>query len=201
MWWWDLLIKRADIALMMLIAYTSMIEDDTAKLFVFAFISGILLCLTTWFKPYSNNQAEILDIMETCLLTTRFVLYFVVAMLLIIFPSPTTVRLCALFVLVMLISVCAFAVLHIIAQALRQEQKQSLANEDSDDDEEEDVQETFSMFLFLTSIVRFFVITEGSPESDKVRTFSLIMNIAVAGQHKCIYSSGGYTTLPSRWTE
>ena len=151
MWWWDLLIKRADIALMMLIAYTSLVEDQTAKLFVFAFISGILLCLTTWFKPYSKNQAEILDILETSLLTTRFVLYFVVAMLLIIFPSATTTRMCALFVLVMLISVCAFAFLHIFAQALRREQKQSLTNEESDEEEEDAEENSFISIFSHTS--------------------------------------------------
>lgn len=140
MWWWDLLIKRADIALMMLVAYTSMVDDETAKLFVFAFISAMLLCITTWSKPYSNNQGQILDILETSLLTARFVLYFMVAMLLILFPSPTTTRMCAYFVLVMLASVFAFALLHIFAQILRQ-QKHNLAEEEDEEAEVEDSEE------------------------------------------------------------
>ena len=141
MWWWDLLIKRADIALMMLVAYTSMVDDETAKLFVFAFISAMLLCITTWSKPYSNNQGQILDILETSLLTARFVLYFMVAMLLILFPSPTTTRMCAYFVLVMLASVFAFALLHIFAQILRQ-QKHNLAEEEDEEAEVEDSEES-----------------------------------------------------------
>ena len=148
MWWWDLSIKRADIALMMLVAYTSIVEDETAKLFVFAFLSGILLCITAWFKPYSSNQGEILDILETSLLTARFVLYFIIALLLIVFPSPMTIRLSAFFVFGMLISVTGFAMLHIVAQILRKEQR-SLA-EDEEQEGEEDrraVESERSVFL------------------------------------------------------
>ena len=135
MWWWDLLVKRADIAIMMLVAYTSLVTDETAKIFVFAFISGMLLCLTTWFKPYSNNQGQILDILETTLLTARFVLYFMVALLLMVFPSPTTTTISATFVFVMIFCVVVFAVLHIVAQMFRREQ-QNLVN-----DEQENVQD------------------------------------------------------------
>ena len=142
MWWWDLLVKRADIALMMLVAYTSMVEDETAKLFVFAFISGIMLCVTTWCKPYSKNQGQILDILETSLLTTRFVLYFTLAFLLIILPSSATVSISAFSLLAMLILVSMFAVLHIIAQLLRTE-KQNLTNED--DEEEQDEQDRLKL--------------------------------------------------------
>ena len=135
MWWWDLLVKRADIAIMMLVAYTSMVSDETAKIFVFAFISGMLLCLTTWCKPYSNNQGQILDILEATLLTARFVLYFTVALLLMILPSPTTARISATFVFVMIFCVVVFAVLHIVAQMLRREQQNFVK------DEQEDVQD------------------------------------------------------------
>eukprot|EP00438_Fugacium_kawagutii_P036169 Skav232956 [mRNA] locus=scaffold1735:10593:11072:- [translate_table: standard] len=124
MWWWDLVVKRADIALMMLVAYTSIIGDETAKIFVFAFISGVALCLTTWVKPYSNNQGEILDLLEMGLLTTRFVLYFGVAMLLIVVPSPTAIRIFASSLLVMLCAISAVTALHILAQFLRIQSRQ-----------------------------------------------------------------------------
>eukprot|EP00438_Fugacium_kawagutii_P026998 Skav224004 [mRNA] locus=scaffold2619:51010:57912:- [translate_table: standard] len=124
MWWWDLVVKRADIALMMLVAYTSVIGDETAKIFVFAFISGVALCLTTWLKPYSNNQGEILDLLEMGLLTTRFVLYFGVAMMLIVVPTPTAIRIFASSLLVMLCAISAVTVLHIIAQFLRIQSRQ-----------------------------------------------------------------------------
>ena len=137
MWWWDLVVKRADIAVMMLIAYTSMVGDETAKIFVFAFISAMLLCLTTWFKPYSNNQGEILDILETTLLTARFVLYFMVALLIMILPSPTTTRICATFVSVMIFCVVVFAVLHIVAQMLRREQQKVVEGNEEGNEREE----------------------------------------------------------------
>ena len=140
MWWWDLVIKRADIGAMMLIAYTSMVEDENAKLFMFAFISGMLLSLTTWFKPYSTNQGQILDILETSLLTSRFILYFMVALLLIILPSPTTVRICAYGVLAMLILVSTFTLLHIVAQILRQQH--NLANEEDFEEDEHDEEDS-----------------------------------------------------------
>eukprot|EP00438_Fugacium_kawagutii_P025195 Skav218081 [mRNA] locus=scaffold3382:28574:32118:- [translate_table: standard] len=123
MWWWDLVVKRADIALMMLVAYTSVIGDETAKIFVFAFISGIALCLTAWLKPYSNNQGEILDLLEMGLLTTRFVLYSCIAMMLIVVPSPTAIQIFASSLLVMLCAISAVAVLHIFAQFLRNESR------------------------------------------------------------------------------
>ena len=137
MWWWDLVVKRADIAVMMVIAYTSMVGDETAKIFVFAFISAMLLCLTTWFKPYSNNQGEILDILETTLLTARFVLYFMVALLIMILPSPTTTRICATFVSVMIFCVVVFAVLHIVAQMLRREQQKVVEGNEEGNEREE----------------------------------------------------------------
>ena len=114
-----------------------MVGDETAKIFVFAFISAMLLCLTTWFKPYSNNQGEILDILETTLLTARFVLYFMVALLIMILPSPTTTRICATFVSVMIFCVVVFAVLHIVAQMLRREQQKVVEGNEEGNEREE----------------------------------------------------------------
>ena len=39
-WYWDLAVKRADIGLMLLVAYTSLADDDKAKLLLFPLISG-----------------------------------------------------------------------------------------------------------------------------------------------------------------
>ena len=40
MWWWDLIIKRMDVATMMLITYTSVVLDPSAKLMLFPALSG-----------------------------------------------------------------------------------------------------------------------------------------------------------------
>ena len=39
-WYWDIIVKRFDIALMNLVTYTSLADDEKAKLLLFPFISG-----------------------------------------------------------------------------------------------------------------------------------------------------------------
>eukprot|EP00439_Symbiodinium_sp_Y106_P016148 s1282_g2.t1 len=63
-WWWDILIKRGDVAIMMLVTYTSVADDEKAKLLIYPFISGGHLAITAWCRPFLNNQAEILDFLE-----------------------------------------------------------------------------------------------------------------------------------------
>ena len=95
-WYWDLIVKRADIALMLLVAYTSIANDDNAKLLLFPLISGMQLGISTWTKPYANCQSQILDVLEFVLLTSRFALFSTVAILLIFFPSAEIIWLWAL---------------------------------------------------------------------------------------------------------
>ncbi|CAE7779863.1 lgals3bpa [Symbiodinium sp. CCMP2592] len=118
-WYWELVVKRLDIGLMLLIASTSVTTDDKAKLLLFALNSGIQLAVTAWLKPYSNSQAEILDFLECLLLGARFVLFTTVAVLLIFFPPAESMWAWSVSLLVMLVSVIVYAVLHIIGQTLR----------------------------------------------------------------------------------
>ncbi|CAE7364328.1 ZEP, partial [Symbiodinium pilosum] len=60
-WYWDLLIQRADVALMLFVAYTSISDHESAKLLLFPIISGLMLGATAWVKPYENEQGEMLD--------------------------------------------------------------------------------------------------------------------------------------------
>ncbi|CAE7779820.1 gefF [Symbiodinium sp. CCMP2592] len=117
--YWELVVKRLDIGLMLLIASTSVTTDDKAKLLLFALNSGIQLAVTAWLKPYSNSQAEILDFLECLLLGARFVLFTTVAVLLIFFPPAESMWAWSVSLLVMLVSVIVYAVLHIIGQTLR----------------------------------------------------------------------------------
>ncbi|CAE7472602.1 unnamed protein product, partial [Symbiodinium necroappetens] len=118
-WYWELVVKRLDIGLMLLIASTSVTTDDKAKLLLFALNSGIQLAVTAWLKPYSNSQAEILDFLECLLLGARFVLFTTVAVLLIFFPPTESIWIWSVSLLVMLVSVIVYAVLHIVGQTLR----------------------------------------------------------------------------------
>ena len=118
-WWWDLLVKRADIAIMLLVAYTSVANDEKAKLLIFALLSGLVLAMTSSFRPYANSQSQILDLLECSLLLARFILFSVVALLLIFFPSTEMTWVWAVLALVVLCWTGVFAALHIIAQVLR----------------------------------------------------------------------------------
>ncbi|OLP85014.1 hypothetical protein AK812_SmicGene34044 [Symbiodinium microadriaticum] len=70
-WWWDILIKRGDVAIIpffiqvdgfcsikrMLVTYTSVADDEKAKLLIYPFISGANLAISAWCRPFLNNQA------------------------------------------------------------------------------------------------------------------------------------------------
>ncbi|CAE7688623.1 rngB [Symbiodinium sp. CCMP2592] len=85
-WWWDLLVKRfavaSDLALMMLVAYTSVVPDQKAKLALFPVLSAFQALLAAWVRPYANDQAEVLDVLEVTLCSIRFLLFSGVALLL-----------------------------------------------------------------------------------------------------------------------
>ncbi|CAE7032759.1 rngB [Symbiodinium sp. CCMP2592] len=87
-WWWDILVKRVDVGLMMLITYTSVVQEPASKLLIFPVLSGFQMGLAAWVKPYANDQAEILDVLEVVLIATRFLFFSLVAFLLILNPSP-----------------------------------------------------------------------------------------------------------------
>ncbi|CAE7915213.1 MKLN1 [Symbiodinium necroappetens] len=118
-WYWDLIVKRADIALMLLVAYTSIANDDNAKLLLFPLISGMQLGISAWISPYANSQSQILDVLEFVLLISRFVLFSVVAILLIFFPSVEIIWAWAMLLLVGIFCTIAYASVHILAQFLR----------------------------------------------------------------------------------
>ena len=40
-WWWDILVKRADVGLMMLVTYTSVVREPEAKVLLFPLLSGL----------------------------------------------------------------------------------------------------------------------------------------------------------------
>ena len=50
--------KRADIATMLLVTYTSLADDERAKLLLYPLLSGLQLALCARCRPYSNEQAR-----------------------------------------------------------------------------------------------------------------------------------------------
>ncbi|CAK8988049.1 unnamed protein product [Durusdinium trenchii] len=118
-WWWDILIKRADIGAMMVITYTSIVPDSEAKLMLFPVLSGLQLAMACWIKPFSNDQAEILDVLEVSLAAIRFLLFSSVGALLILNPSAGTASCLATMLFVALLTACVYFILHVVAQLLR----------------------------------------------------------------------------------
>lgn len=134
-WWWDIIVKRVDIGLMNIVTYTNLANDEKAKLLLFPFLSGVQLTLCAWCRPFTNSQAEILDFLEMCLLSFRFVLFSMVAVMLIFNPSAEMTWVLAGFLVLLLAMVCGYFALHVAAQFLRT----AGVDEDSDEEEEEQV--------------------------------------------------------------
>ena len=130
-WWWDILVKRTDIGLMNVVTYTSIADDEKAKLLLFPFISGGMMAVAAWCKPFANTQAEILDFLEMSLLSFRFVLFSAVCMLLVFNPSPEATYAVAGTLALLLAGICAYFGLHVLVQILR-----TTADESSDEEED-----------------------------------------------------------------
>ena len=118
-WWWDIIIKNFDVGVMMVITYTSLVPAPEAKLLCYPVLSGLQFGMTAWLAPFSNQQAGILDVLEVALQTSRFIVFSVVAALMILsLGEEATVGL-ALVVLVLVTAVAAYLVIHVAAQQLR----------------------------------------------------------------------------------
>ncbi|CAE7405136.1 UVR8 [Symbiodinium sp. CCMP2592] len=118
-WWWDILVKRADVGMMMLVTYTSVVPTPVAKLLLFPVLSGFQACLAAWVKPYVNDQAGLLDMLEVILTGIRFLLFSSVSSLLVMNTSPEITRGTAYLLFLVLVVTCIYFVLHMVAQVLR----------------------------------------------------------------------------------
>ncbi|CAJ1379513.1 unnamed protein product [Effrenium voratum] len=118
-WWWDIVVKRFDVGLMNLVTYTSLAADDKAKLLLFPILSGVQLWLCAWCQPFTNSQNSILDVLEMCLLSFRFAMFSLVSIMLIFHPSAATTYVLSAFIALLLLFLCSYFSLHVVAQFLR----------------------------------------------------------------------------------
>ncbi|CAJ1379694.1 unnamed protein product [Effrenium voratum] len=118
-WWWDIVVKRADIACMMLVTYTSFTDDDKVKLLVYPFLSAVQLFLSLWCKPFLNSQAEILDMLELCLLSSRCFFFYAISIILLFNPDAVLCWIIAGFVIAIFGAMALYLLAHIAAQMLR----------------------------------------------------------------------------------
>ena len=118
-WWYDLVIRRLDIAAMMLVTYTSLTNDERAKLLTYPVISGAQMAYCAWIQPFQNSQAQILDFFEIGLSIFRFFLFSTVAIILILAPSREATWVLAGSLAMLFTLMCLYMALHILAQFLR----------------------------------------------------------------------------------
>eukprot|EP00439_Symbiodinium_sp_Y106_P035489 s3907_g4.t1 len=118
-WWYDLVIRRLDIAAMMLVTYTSLTNDERAKLLSYPVISGAQMAYCSWIQPFQNSQAQILDFFEIGLAIFRFLLFSTVAIILILAPSREATWVLAGSLAMLFTLMCLYMALHILAQFLR----------------------------------------------------------------------------------
>ena len=131
-WWWDIIVKRLDILIMNLVTYTSIATEEKAKLLTFPIISGCALGLCAWCQPFTNTQAEILDFLEMCLLSFRFTLFSMIAIMLIFNPSRNATWVLAGILVCLLACVCAYFAIHVLAQFLKGSAADMEESEDED---------------------------------------------------------------------
>jgi len=131
-WWWDIIVKRLDVLTMNLVTYTSLAADEKAKLLLFPILSGCQLGIFSWYKPFTEVQGGILDVLEMSLLITRFSLFSVVSIILIFSPSTVVTMILAGSLVALMALTCAYFGLHIVAQFLRGAAEDMKAEESSD---------------------------------------------------------------------
>jgi len=118
-WWYDLVVRRLDIACMMLVTYTSLTDDQRAKLLSYPVISGAQMAICAWLQPFENSQAQILDFFEIGLAIFRFLLFSMVSVILILAPRREATWILAGSLATLFTLMCCYLGLHILAQFLR----------------------------------------------------------------------------------
>ena len=118
-WWWDIIVKRLDVGVMMLITYTSVVPTPEGKLLCYPVLSGLQLCLAAWIAPFTNEQAGVLDVLEVALQISRFLLFSTVVALMVLSPSHLATAGLAVAVLVLLMAAGAYLVVHVASQIFR----------------------------------------------------------------------------------
>ena len=118
-WWYDLVVRRLDIAFMMLVTYTSLTDDQRAKLLTYPVISGAQMAICAWVQPFQNSQAQILDFFEIGLAIFRFLVFSTVSVILILAPSQEVTWVLGGCLAMLFTILTAYLVLHIFAQFLR----------------------------------------------------------------------------------
>jgi len=78
--WWELLVKRIDVLLMLLVANTNLVEDSRAKLVAYLGISGFFWVSHTACLPFDARKCRLVDRIESSGLAVRFSIFLLLTL-------------------------------------------------------------------------------------------------------------------------
>jgi hypothetical protein len=85
--WWDILVKKSDNLMTIVITYTSIAEDLKAKLLCYAVLAGAYLIIHVLYQPFDDRKNMLGDRIELLGLSVRFCVFGLFEMLLIFQPD------------------------------------------------------------------------------------------------------------------
>eukprot|EP00929_Paragymnodinium_shiwhaense_P070235 TRINITY_DN35562_c0_g2_i2.p1 TRINITY_DN35562_c0_g2~~TRINITY_DN35562_c0_g2_i2.p1 ORF type:complete len:1399 (-),score=125.67 TRINITY_DN35562_c0_g2_i2:200-4396(-) len=87
-WWWDILVKRSDICIFLLISTHPSIPDDRARLLWFTFASAVFWAIQERYKPFDGRQGGVLNALESLALSSRFSSVLFISSVLLLTAGP-----------------------------------------------------------------------------------------------------------------
>eukprot|EP00927_Polykrikos_kofoidii_P019674 TRINITY_DN19222_c0_g1_i1.p1 TRINITY_DN19222_c0_g1~~TRINITY_DN19222_c0_g1_i1.p1 ORF type:complete len:1354 (-),score=147.35 TRINITY_DN19222_c0_g1_i1:178-3819(-) len=84
MWWWEIVFKKVDLLITVIITYTPLSTDLTTKVLLYSVQSGWALTMQIHLAPFDNRKIKLLDRVETISLVVRYLLFNILAIYLLV---------------------------------------------------------------------------------------------------------------------
>jgi len=98
--WWELLVKRLDLLLVFIIAYTNIVPTATGKLFAYSVLASIVWIVQSLARPYDDRYVNLADRAEAVALKARFITNSTLSLLVVVNGGKILCYSGAIFVLV-----------------------------------------------------------------------------------------------------
>mmetsp|Transcript_74323 Transcript_74323/g.170430 ORF Transcript_74323/g.170430 Transcript_74323/m.170430 type:complete len:511 (+) Transcript_74323:136-1668(+) len=119
-WWWELVVKRLDILVVAIIAYTPIVYDVRGKLVLYGIVSTCALVVHVQYQPFDDRQAGLLDRVELRALQARAFTFWALTCLFIFEAIPKVAKAIAGVMLASNAIFIAIALFYIAVQFVRQ---------------------------------------------------------------------------------
>jgi len=83
-YWWELCVKRADVFVIFVVAYSHFFQTQKAKLITYMGLAAIAWTFHAATQPFDNARGRLVDRTENLALKTRFVSFFLINMMLLL---------------------------------------------------------------------------------------------------------------------